>query len=205
MTRNNGTLLTVALAVVALCCGCESQTAAKPAAAFALPTAGTSTDTALRIGDAFPPLTGTDLDGNPLVVGPEHYGERATLIVFWSTWCGFCMQELPHEIELSQLYADSGLRVIGVNADETREVAKEAVEENGIPWLNVYEGPEKSISSELQVAMWPTLYLLDAEGRIVSATPFLRMVGAEIQEDGVTRQVNSIDWTLDKVLGAPHE
>jgi thiol-disulfide isomerase/thioredoxin len=203
MTRAFATTLAIALALFALGAGCESQTAAKPTAAFALPAAGASTDTALRIGDAFPPLTGTDLDGNPLVVGPEHYGERATLIVFWSTWCGFCMLELPHEIELAQLYADSGLRVIGVNADETREVAHAAVEENGIPWLNVYEGPERTISNELQIAMWPTLYLLDAKGRIVGATPFLRMVGAEIHEDGVTRQVNALDWTLDQLLGKP--
>jgi len=205
MTRAFATTLALALSLFAVGAGCESQTAAKPTAAFALPAAGTSTDTALRIGDAFPPLTGTDLDGNPLVVGPEHYGERGTLVVFWSTWCGFCMLELPHEIELSQLYADSGLRVIGVNADESREVAQAAVEEYGIPWLNVYEGPDRTISTELQIAMWPTLYLLDAEGRIVSATPFLRMVGAETGEDGVTRQVNSIDWTLDEFLNRPAE
>ena len=81
----------------------------------------------MRIGDTFPELTARDLEGNPVTLDAGMRGERYTLLVFWSTWCGFCMLELPHEIELSRQYEPLGLRVIGINADETAEEARRAV------------------------------------------------------------------------------
>ena len=53
--------------------------------------------------------------------------------------------------------------------------------------------------------MWPTLYLLDADGRIISASPWLRGTGAEAFPDGTTREVNVLDWTLEEVLAEQDE
>ena len=196
--------LALALLLTIFVCGCGSGTAppAAPKPSW-LPPAGTQTQTSLKIGDKFPVLNTVDLDGNEVVLGPDMLGERATLIVFWSTWCEFCMTELPHEIELSEQYADSGLRVIGVNADDTPEIARDAAREYGIPWLNVYEGPDRTISEELDISFWPTLYLLDADGTIISSTRSLRGIGAETLPDGTARQVNMLDRTLEEVLSTP--
>lgn len=194
-------LMCCAVALTAFACGCGSSAAppAPPAANY-LPQPGSATGTTLKVGDPFPELRTIDLDGNELVLGPELLGERATLIVFWSTWCGYCMQELPHEIALSREYAPAGLRVLGVNADDTPDVARQAVQEHGIPWLNVFEGPERTISDELGISFWPTLFLLDADGRIISATPYLRGTAIETLADGTTREVNVLDWTLEDAL-----
>ncbi|MCZ6855312.1 MAG: redoxin domain-containing protein, partial [Gammaproteobacteria bacterium] len=173
----------------------------KPSRPSFLPRPGANTGTSLKIGDKFPVLNTVGLDGKKLVLGPDMLGDRATLIVFWSTWCEFCMMELPHEIELSKRYAELGLRVIGVNADTTPETARDAVRKYGIPWLNVFEGPKKTISTQLGISVWPTLYLLDAKGTILSSSPNLRGIGAEILPDGSTQQVNILDRTLEEILG----
>jgi cytochrome c biogenesis protein CcmG/thiol:disulfide interchange protein DsbE len=193
-----------ALCVCAILGGC-SQTLPPPsvgAPPFSMPAAGTATDTVLRIGDPFPEIETIDLDGKPVVLGSRVAGGGYTLVVFWSTWCGFCMLELPHEVELAEHYAPHGLRVIGINGDETPGIAKAAVEEYGVPWLNVYEGRDLPISRRLDVNQWPVLLLLDPDGRVLCATQQLRGLAVESLPDGSTRAVSGLDWTLEHVLGA---
>lgn len=192
----------VSFVTVVASIGC-SKTAAPPPApgpVFKLPSAGASTDTLLRIGDSFPEIQTVDLDGNAVTFDKQLLGDRYTLIVFWSTWCGFCMQELPHEIELAKQYERAGLRVIGVNADDTTTIAKAAVKENEVPWLNVFEGPDKTISNELGISQWPALLLLGPDGKVISASQQLRSIAAETLPDGSVRPVNGLDWTIKELL-----
>lgn len=133
--------------------------AARPG--FALPAHGDSTDTILRIGDRFPPLQAVDFDGHAVTFDKRLFDRRYTLLVFWSTWCKFCMLELPHEIELSRRYERAGLRVIGINADDSEAIARKAARDHHVPWLNVFEGREKKISEALGIHKWPALLLLD--------------------------------------------
>jgi len=164
-----------------------------------MPAAGAATDTSLRIGDSLPEIQAVDLEGNAVALDQQLLGERYTLVVFWSTWCGFCMQELPHEVELAQQYEEAGLRVIGINADDTTAIAK-AANDNELPWLNLFEGPEKTISNQLGIKQWPAILLLDQEGKIVSATQPLRSIAAETLPDGSVRSISGLDWTLKELL-----
>ena len=182
--------------------GC-SKTAAPTLAArpgFVMPAAGASTDTLLRIGDSFPKLQAVDLDGNAVTLDKQLLGDRYTLIVFWSTWCGFCMLELPHEVELAKQYERFGLRVIGVNADETSAIAKASAREYDIPWLNLFEGPDRTISNELGIKQWPALLLLDSDGKVVITSPELRSISAETLPDGSDRQIDGLEWALRELL-----
>jgi thiol-disulfide isomerase/thioredoxin len=165
-----------------------------------MPAAGASTDTLLRIGDSFPKLQAVDLDGNAVTLDTQLLGDRYTLIVFWSTWCEFCMLELPHEIELAKRYERFGLRVIGINADETSAIAKAAATEHDIPWLNLFEGPDFSISNQLGIKQWPALLLLDSDGKVVITTPELRSISVETSPDGTDRQIDGLEWALQKLL-----
>jgi len=205
-----GTVELAALVRFSLCCaslaagvagvGCAKPAAVPPGPPFAMPAAGAATDTSLRIGDSFPEIQAVDLDGNAVALDQQLLGERYTLVVFWSTWCGFCMHELPHEVELAQQYEGAGLRVIGVNADDTTAIAKAAAKDHELPWLNLFEGPEKTISNQLGIKQWPAILLLDRDGKIVSATQPLRSIAAEQLPDGTVRAVSGLDWTLQRLL-----
>jgi thiol-disulfide isomerase/thioredoxin len=166
-----------------------------------LPRAGATTDAILRIGDPLPEIETVDLNGNPVSLNAELTGGGHTLVIFWSTWCGFCMLELPHEVELAKQYESQGLRVIGVNADDTTDIAQSAVAEHAVPWLNVYEGPDLSISNKLGIDEWPVLLLFGPDGKLICATQHLRGISVQQQPDGSTTQVTGLDWTLDQLLG----
>ena len=192
----------ICLLASALGAGCSSggknSHTAEPG--FVIPAAGEKSDTVLRVGDPFPKIEGVDLDGQPVVLDESQRGERYTLIVFWSTWCGFCMRELPHEIELAREYEPLGLRVIGVNGDKNPKVARAAAAKLEIPWMNLFEGPNHPISKKLEVEHWPVLILLDHRGRVVSTSTHLRSISVETLADGTDRQVDGLEWTLRKLM-----
>jgi thiol-disulfide isomerase/thioredoxin len=179
-------------------CGKTPTPAAPPA--FQLPSVGDSTDGLLRVGDPLPEIRTFDLAGNSTVLREQLHGEGYTLLVFWSTWCEFCMFELPHEVELANQYASRGLRVIGINADATPEIAEQAVREYSVPWLNVFEGPDRSISSQLGIQQWPALILLGPDGKVISATQQLRGISAHVSSDGSAHQQSGLDRTLQHLL-----
>jgi len=75
----------------------------------------------------------------------------------------------PHERSLVKRLADEPFALIGVNSDtDLAELKPRLVEEN-ITWRSFWNGPEGTngpISTEWNVQSWPTLYVLDHEGRI---------------------------------------
>lgn len=59
--------------------------------------------------------------------------------------------------------------LIGVNSDQDLEALKPVLEEENISWRSFWNGPKGTggpISEAWNVRGWPTIYVLDGEGRI---------------------------------------
>jgi len=116
--------------------------------------------------------TPPDIDGRDLADEPMRlYVNRGkvVLLVFWASWCGPCMGDVPHEKELHAKFAERPFTIIGVNADETLELAEKAVQENAIPWQSFWNGDKGAngpIANSWNVRGWPTVYVIDQTGTI---------------------------------------
>lgn len=75
----------------------------------------------------------------------------------------------PHERSLVKQLADKPFALIGVNSDRDLEEIQKIVKKKNITWRSFWNGPEGTggpISTKWGVRGWPTIYVLDAEGKI---------------------------------------
>lgn len=122
----------------------------------------------LRVGKPAPELVGDDLDGKPVKLSELSRG-KVTVVVFWASWCGPCMEQVPHEKKLVERLKDKPFVLIGVNGDDDRAKAKQTTEKEGMGWRSVWNGaggPDGPVTKAWNVRSWPTVYVLDAKGVI---------------------------------------
>jgi thiol-disulfide isomerase/thioredoxin len=162
----------------------------------------------LKLGDAAPPLkVATFLQGEPVT---EFQKGKAYVVEFWATWCGPCIQSIPHINELSKKYKDQGLTVIGVDilendppkveaflermkADMTYTVARDllaADDEGGRSGFML-----KNWMEPAELRGIPSAFIVDREGRIA-------WVGHPMQMDEPLAAVMAGTWDLEQARTA---
>jgi thiol-disulfide isomerase/thioredoxin len=128
------------------------------------------------LGKPVPDLTGDDLDGKAMRLAD--YRGKVVLLTFWASWCGPCLDLVPHERELVKKHDGRPFVVVGANGDKDLAAARKVAAKEGITWRSFRDRRESAapISEEWAVAGWPTLYLIDDTGvirkRWVGAPPF---------------------------------
>ncbi len=74
---------------------------------------------------------------------------------------------IPHEKEMVERLKDQPFALIGINSDGGRDAVQKILKEQEIGWRNVVDGStEGPIATRWNVQGWPTIYILDTEGRI---------------------------------------
>ena len=74
---------------------------------------------------------------------------------------------LPHEKALVERLKDKPFALLGINSDGDAEEVNEMLAEQGITWRQAIDGStEGPLATRWNVNGWPTIYVLDAEGKI---------------------------------------
>ena len=75
----------------------------------------------------------------------------------------------PHERSLVARLKDDPFALVGVNSDPDLEKLQPVLKEQQITWRSFWNGPDGTkgpISKRWGISGWPTLYLIDATGKI---------------------------------------
>jgi thiol-disulfide isomerase/thioredoxin len=120
----------------------------------------------LAVGKPAPPIDGTGMDGKPLKL--SDYRGKVVVLVFWGTWCGPCMAEVPYEREMAERYKGRPFAILGIDCDGDKDAALKVMKKEGITWPNWNDGDpgEGPIAKSYHVQGFPTMLVLDAEGTI---------------------------------------
>jgi peroxiredoxin len=126
-------------------------------------------------------LTRLSLTGKPVtIVGPglgggtistaAYRGKSAVLVMYWSTWCQPCLEDLPELRALYNQYHSDGFEIIGISLDMTKEPIAPFLQQQKVPWPQIYQegGLESPLAVQFGVFSPPVMILIDKTGKVVS-------------------------------------
>jgi len=139
--------------------------------AFALTKGDPSKLPSALIGKPAPPLALSAIEGLqdgaraiPLLTQEVLVQGDVTVVNFWASWCGPCVEEHPYLIELAQL---PGVRVVGVNYKDLGANARRFLGRYGNPYAAIGADTTGRTAIEWGVYGMPETFILDGKGRIV--------------------------------------
>ncbi len=123
----------------------------------------------LSIGKSLPDTIGVDLDGNPQDI--NQYKGTVLLVDFWATWCGPCIAKMPHMRDLKEKYAERPFEILGISADSELADVTGFLEDTDLPWDLWFSGKDKGVVKAWNITAFPTVFLVDHKGVVVSKNP----------------------------------
>ncbi len=114
------------------------------------------------------PINAVDTVGRPFSLDQQK--GKATLLVFWATWCGFCKKEMPHIMDVSRKYKSKGLEVVGISLDHKRSELEKFIQENQLPWRQICDekGWNGNLVRQYGVRSIPFSVLIGRDGKVAA-------------------------------------
>ena len=109
------------------------------------------------------------LDGTTFNTSNIENNGKPIIINFWATWCSPCKRELNNIAEMySEWVEETGVKLVAISIDDTRNMAKVAPYVNGKGWeYDVYLDPNGDFKRALGVNNVPHTFLVDGNGKVV--------------------------------------
>jgi len=144
-------LATIALTSTFCCC---LLFAIKPTPAFP------PTEQPLQ-GQTAPDFTLESLDNRPVTLSALR--GQVVVLDFWATWCGPCVESLPHLQDIHDRYAGQGVVVLAINIHDDPEEVARFVRENDYTFTILLD-PDREVADAYGVWGIPHTVVVDAQG-----------------------------------------
>src|ERR1035437_2966064 len=92
---------------------------------------------------------------------------KVVILEFWETWCGPCIQGMPHLKDLKNKFPND-LQIICVSSDDFKKTVN-YIKENQYPFDYVYDA-KKQLSSVFPHSSIPHTVVIDKKGKIKAET-----------------------------------
>ncbi len=116
------------------------------------------------LGQPAPAFKTVDLDEKPIDLR-AHLGKSVVMLDFWATWCGPCVEAMPHVGGVARQYADRGLVFYAVNVGEDADTIKEFLKSQELD-VSVAMDQDNSIAQQYQASGIPQTVLIGKDGKV---------------------------------------
>ena len=90
---------------------------------------------------------------------------RPVVLNFWGSWCPPCRAEMPHFQSVWSKHKDDGLVILGVNALDTEEAARDFMQQVGVTYP-IADDASGRITAQFEVTGFPATYFIDRSGAL---------------------------------------
>ena len=77
-----------------------------------------------QVNSKMPEFRVHTVDGKEILLDKNFYNGVPVIFDIWATWCPPCVKEIPHFVELQEMYGDK-IKIIGISADKGSDIVKE--------------------------------------------------------------------------------
>jgi peroxiredoxin len=116
-------------------------------------------------GQIAPDFTLKDISGRQLSLSSEK--NNVVCLVFWATWCPYCVRDMPRYKELYVKYAAKGLKILSINiaANDPLPRVEAFQQKTQLPYPILYDSMQE-VSRLYYVTGVPVSVIIDRKGII---------------------------------------
>jgi len=121
--------------------------------------------TLTEVGQLAPDFAVSTLDGGTFSLSGNR--GRVVLINWFATWCGPCIEEMPHlQTEVWERFKGDNFAMVSIAREETLQVVKPFVDKHKVTWPFALD-PERKAYAAYADAFIPRNHVIDREGKII--------------------------------------
>jgi peroxiredoxin len=90
---------------------------------------------------------------------------QIVILDFWATWCGPCLQSLPHVVEIADEFRDQGVRFVAVNLEEPAAQINACLARHDLT-MTVALDKTGAVAAAYEASAIPQTVVIDKDGTI---------------------------------------
>ena len=108
---------------------------------------------------------------------------KVVVIHCWASWCDLCKQDIELLQKAQIKYARKQLTFLGINLDQQSATARASKTSLRLNWPQLHDsGLESDLANQLGILTLPTMFLIDADGKVVRQSIHISELDSELSK-----------------------
>lgn len=90
---------------------------------------------------------------------------KVVLLEFWTTWCGFCLQEAGFVDRINDAYTNKGLVILAINVGESKKTVKKYLEQHPRT-TRIVLTDDTNLAAMFEAKVYPIYVVIDRDGNV---------------------------------------
>jgi thiol-disulfide isomerase/thioredoxin len=90
---------------------------------------------------------------------------KVILLEFWTTWCGYCLQEAPLVDQLNDEFAKKGLVILAINVGESKKTVKKYLDQHPRK-TRIVLTDDTNLAAMFAAKSYPIYVVIDRDGNV---------------------------------------